>query len=137
MSDDTVSPQPPSAEPGGGYTPPPPPPPASPAAPDNRKLMIVLAYLWILALIPYLTEQKDPEVKWHARHGLVLLGAEILLNVVIFILSMIPGVGCLFSILSMIVWLGIIALHIVMIIKAVNGERLLIPGVSHYADQIP
>ena len=51
-------------------------PPPGAAAPPNRRLRIVLAYLWLLALVPFLAEKDDPEVRWHARHGLLLFGAE-------------------------------------------------------------
>ena len=47
------------------------------AASPNRGVMIVLAYLWLLALIPLLVEKQDPEVQWHAKHGLVLMIAEL------------------------------------------------------------
>ena len=39
--------------------------------------MIVLAYLWLLAVIPLLVEKQDPEVQWHAKHGIVLMIAEL------------------------------------------------------------
>lgn len=113
----------------------PPPPPVTPGG-ENRGLMLVLSYLWILALIPYLTEQEDAEVKWHARHGLVLLIAEVILGLGFFILSFVPPVGCIVSILSIVVWLGIIVIHVICLVKALNGERFLIPYVSQYADQI-
>ena len=45
----------------------------------NRGVMIVLAYLWLLALVPLLVEKHDPEVQWHARHGIVLMIAEFIL----------------------------------------------------------
>jgi hypothetical protein len=32
-------------------------------------------------------------------------------------------------------WIGILALHVVAIIKGVNGGRLIIPGLSEYADR--
>ena len=41
--------------------------------------MIVLAYLWPLALVPLLVEKNDPEVQWHAKHGIVLMVAELVL----------------------------------------------------------
>ena len=43
----------------------------------NRGVMIVLAYLWPLALVPLLVEKDDAEVQWHAKHGIVLMVAEI------------------------------------------------------------
>ncbi|HUP43383.1 MAG TPA: DUF4870 domain-containing protein [Thermoanaerobaculia bacterium] len=140
MSDPTVPPTPPPGDPPTGSPPPPfgagaPPPPAGESG--NRQLMLILSYLWVLALIPYLTEQRDPEVKWHARHGLVLLVAEIILSVVLFILTLLPVIGCVFSVVWMVAWLGIVVLHVICIVKAVGGERFTVPYVSQYVSQIP
>ncbi len=99
--------------------------------------MLVLSYLGPLALIPFLMEQEDEEVKWHSRHGLVLLVAWIILSIVIFILSFVPVLGCFFSLLSLFLGLGILVVHIICIVKALNGERFLIPYVSDYVQQIP
>ena len=58
------------------------------AAPSpNRGVMIVLAYLWPLALVPLLLEKHDAEVQWHAKHGLVLMVAELLLIVIYFVFA--------------------------------------------------
>ena len=46
--------------------------PGSGAPSSNRNVMIVLSYLWLLALIPLVVEKEDQEVQWHAKHGLVL-----------------------------------------------------------------
>ena len=32
-------------------------------------------------------------------------------------------------------WVGILGLHVVAILKGVNGGRLIIPGVSEYANR--
>ena len=110
----------------------PPPPPAAPAS-SNRSVMIVLSYLWILALIPFLMEQDDKDVRWHAKHGLVLLGAEIAAFIAIGILSGLSGgLGCLLVPLAQ---LGILVFHVVCIAKALEGERLLVPGLSDFADK--
>src|SRR5215469_5978975 len=39
---------------------------------DQDKVMLVLAYLGLLALIPLLTVNDSEFVKWHAKNGLVL-----------------------------------------------------------------
>ena len=49
---------------------------------SNRNMMIVLSYLWLLALVPLLTEKDDKEVQWHAKHGMVLMVAELFLWIV-------------------------------------------------------
>ena len=45
---------------------------------SNRNVMILLSYLWLLALIPLVVEKDDREVQWHAKHGLVLAVAELI-----------------------------------------------------------
>jgi hypothetical protein len=32
-------------------------------------------------------------------------------------------------------WIGILALHVMAIVKGVNGTRLIVPGLSEYADR--
>jgi uncharacterized membrane protein len=111
----------------------PPPPPAGPpagGASDNRNLMLVLAYLWIFALIPLLIEKNDREVQWHAKHGLVLLGAEIIAYIVLAILAMIPVLGCVIALLPLFLGLGVLILRIMLIMKAINGERMNLPGLT-------
>jgi uncharacterized membrane protein len=110
--------------------------PTSGTPSSNRTIMIVLAYLGPLALIPLLVEKDDKEVQWHARHGLVLLIAEIIVGVVTSLIAMIPLVGCVAIILFFALWAGIMILHIMCIIKGVKGERLLVPGISEYADRL-
>lgn len=128
-----VPPEPPSAAP-----PPPPsdPPPASSGGGDvseNRTLWVVLSYLWILALVPFLAEQKDKEVQWHAKHGLVLTGAEIVLWILFTVLNTV--VACVGCFLSIPVFIVVIVVRILCITKAMNGERFLIPGLSELADR--
>jgi uncharacterized membrane protein len=106
----------------------------------NRGVMIVLAYLWLLALVPLLVEKDDREVQWHARHGLVLMMAELLLLVVYaavtsFVSLATLGLGCVLSIVLVFGWIGILALHVVAILKGLNGSRFIIPGLSQYADR--
>jgi uncharacterized membrane protein len=131
--------------------PPPPPPPAEPAPPsqepptegvvsENRNVMIVLSYLWLLALIPLLVEKDDREVQWHAKHGLVLTVVEVVvligLQIVVMILGAVSGgLGCIFTLLIPIFMLAILIVHVLCIVKGINGQRFLVPGVSEFADR--
>jgi uncharacterized membrane protein len=127
----------PNVPPPPSYTPPPPPtgaPPPSGAANQNRGLMLALCYLWILALVPLLVEKEDKEIQWHAKHGIVLLVVEILVWVVIGIITSIPVLGILGCVLWL-AWPLILIFRIILIVKAVNGQRLIIPGISQYADR--
>ena len=95
--------------------------------------MLVLAYLWLLALVPLLLEEQDQEVRWHARHGLVLFGAEFVAFMALAILSGI--VGWFAFLLFPLAQLGVLALHVACIAKALQGGRLAVPGVSEYSDK--
>jgi len=107
---------------------------------SNRGVMIVLSYLWILALVPLLTEKEDQEVRWHAKHGVVLMVAEIALWIVLTIVMNILALatallGCLLGMLFPLVALGILVIHVLAIVKGLNGQRFTLPFVSEFADK--
>ena len=109
-------------------------PPPSGVASPNRGIMIVISYLWLLALVPLLLEKQDTEVQWHAKHGLVLFGAEFFAFMAFTILSALSGgLGCLLLPLAQ---LGVLVLHVMCIAKGLQGERFLIPRLSEYADRL-
>ena len=136
MSEPGVPPPPP-------YNPPPPPPPpgvGGPTVSPNRTIMIVLSYIWILFIIPLVAEKDDPEVQWHAKHGLVLFLAEIALYLIVFVVRVVleslwSGFGCALGFASGFIGLGFLALRIVAILKGVNGQRLIIPGITDYVNR--
>ena len=43
--------------------------------------------------------------------------------------------GCVLGLLLPVAWIGIFVLHAAAIVKGVNGGRLIIPGVSDYANR--
>jgi uncharacterized membrane protein len=119
------------------------PTPAGGTQSGNRTVMVVLSYLWLLALVPLLVEKNDKEVQWHAKHGIVLMVAEIVLWIALFVIQIvighIPFLGCLIAIVGalagIVLWLGALVVHIVCIVKGVNGQRFVLPYISQYADR--
>jgi uncharacterized membrane protein len=104
---------------------------------SNRNVMIVLSYLWLLALVPLLTEKDDKEVQWHAKHGLVLMVAEMGLWIVLWTVIGALGVfGCIAGLLVPLPTLGIMVLHGLCILKGINGQRLIVPGISEFANKL-
>jgi len=106
--------------------------------------MLVLSYLGILALIPLLAEKDDREIQWHAKHGLIMtvvaIALIIVLNIVLFIIGMLPVVGGVVGALlgcglMPLLSLAIMALFIVAMIKAINGQRLVLPMITEYVDK--
>lgn len=95
--------------------------------------MVVLAYLWVLVLVPLLLDEKDEEVRWHAKHGLVLMAGEFMLWVVLQIfLFAAGGLGCL---LMPSIFVASVLVRIVCIVRGVNGERLEIPVLTPLVDR--
>ena len=66
--------------------------PRSPS-PSRRGAMVVLAYLWPLAIVPLLTSRDDPELSWHARQGLLLMAAELPILIVLIGLTALSGLA--------------------------------------------
>ncbi|MEM7353922.1 MAG: hypothetical protein AAF657_24185 [Acidobacteriota bacterium] len=94
--------------------------------------MIILAYLGPFALIPFLAEKDDQDLQWHAKHGLVLFGADIVVSFIVGLVGMTTCLGCIIAFPA---WIAIAAVHIICMVKGVNGERFLIPGLSEFADK--
>jgi len=111
------------------------PPPTGNTVSPNRTIMIVLSYLGLLALIPLLVEKDDSEVQWHAKHGLVLAVLDfILLFGVPFVLSILH-LGCAGCVLQSVLGIALLIVHILCIVKGVNGGRFIIPGISDFANR--
>jgi uncharacterized membrane protein len=115
--------------------------PIGPGVSSDRAIMIVLAYLWLLALVPLLVDKTDAEVQWHAKHGIVLTIVEFVVmmawTIFMSILWIMTGglLGCLFTIFSPLLILAIAVVHAIAIAKALNGRRLIIPGISEYVSR--
>ncbi|HEX2163357.1 MAG TPA: DUF4870 domain-containing protein [Thermoanaerobaculia bacterium] len=161
MSDPTVPPGPPGPPPPSSPPPPPPgpigagapPPPGGsgtppyvpPGAPPpggtespNRGVMIVLSYLGLLALIPLLVEKDDREVQWHAKHGLVLTVFWFVVWLAVTLLSTLVSfvdLGCTGCVLYWVLIIAMLVVHVMAIVKGLNGQRLILPGISQFADR--
>ena len=97
---------------------------------DQDKIMLVLAYLGVLALIPLLSVKDSGFVRWHAKNGLMLGIAGLLIIVVLNFL--LPVVGCFLWPLET---MGFVVLTLLAITKALRGERWRIPLVTDIAEK--
>lgn len=91
---------------------------------NNNKIMAVLCYIWILWIIPILTDAKnDPFVRFHINQGIILT----IFSLVIWVIGFIPVIG------GIVEWVGGIALFILSIIgiiNAINMEEKPVPVVG-------
>jgi uncharacterized membrane protein len=99
--------------------------------------MLVLSYLGILALIPLFVKKDDREIQWHAKNGLALFVAYIIIiilwNVVQYFMP--TTIGCALSFIGCALWIAYIVLIIMAIMKALRGEQLRFPVISDFADR--
>jgi uncharacterized membrane protein len=98
----------------------------APVTVSNNTLMGILAYLGILAIIPFLMAKDEPFVKFHLKQGLVLLSIELAIWVVGMFMWQ------LWMILQ-IVNLGVLVLAIMGIINVVQGKQAELPLVGSFS----
>ena len=96
---------------------------------EKNKIFGILAYLWILCLVPILAAKDSPFAKYHANQGLVLFILEIVLWIGISILSVVfsmIGLGFLSFFLGLVHLLPLVLL-ILGIINAAAGKCVPLP----------
>jgi len=96
----------------------------------GQNIMAVFAYLWILIIIPFLTEAKnEPFVKYHLKQGLALIIFELIGWVAGWFLIFIPFIGWLIMWLW---WIASFVLAIMGILNVLNGQEKELPIVGQY-----
>jgi len=99
---------------------------------EKNKIFGILAYLWILFLVPLLVAKDSPFAKYHANQGLVLFILEIVLWIGIAILSLIfvaIGLGFMNFFLSLLHLVPLVLL-IIGIINAAGGKCVPLPVIG-------
>jgi uncharacterized membrane protein len=102
----------------------------------SPRAMLILSYLAFLGVIPLLFARDDSEVRWHARNGLLLFGTVVLIALVATVLgTLLPALGCLYAMLMFFVLALYAFVAILAIVKALDGQRLFVPGISRHASR--
>ena len=129
-------------------TPPPPPGQRPPAAGQTStgldpKLAGMLCYILgiITGLIFFLIEKSNDVVRFHAAQSIVFSGSVIVLWIVLAILGMIIAtvswtLGSLYSILTLLVWLGLFVVWVILLIKGYSGTKWKLPFLGDIAERM-
>ncbi|MBO4326159.1 MAG: DUF4870 domain-containing protein [Clostridia bacterium] len=99
---------------------------------QDNKTMGILAYIWLLVLIPIFAAKESKFARFHANQGLVLLIAEFIVCGVLSILSIIPFVGIVFIVLNSLAGLCFLGLMILGIVNVVNGKAKELPLIGKF-----
>ena len=101
---------------------------------EKNKIFGILAYLWILCLVPIIVAKDSPFAKYHANQGLVLFLGWIAVGIFQFIigiiLAMMPGflgfLGAIFGLL----YLAPLVLLVLGVINAARGKCVPLPVIG-------
>jgi uncharacterized membrane protein len=103
-------------------------------ASPRRTALLTLCYLPLLGIIALALEKNDREIRWHARNGLALFGSVAAIGLAATLVGLaLPSLGCLYGIVMLVVLVIYTLVTILAVVKALQGERLIVPGVSRYA----
>ena len=107
---------------------------------EEEKIMLVFSYLWVLAIVPFLVTRCE-YVRWHAKQGLILCGVACLVFLgVIFVGAVLATIARVFAWLFAFGLINLLLLYvavaIVCIIKAMRGERWVIPFLGDLIEKI-
>lgn len=97
----------------------------------QKKLLLSLAYVFgILFFLPLIVYPDDAEARFHANQSLLLLLVTVVGEVVFGILTLIPVVGIVFSILCGVFGLLILACCIYAIVCICRGDKGELPVIG-------
>ena len=104
---------------------------------EENKGMAILAYLWLLVLIPYFVAQHSKFVRFHVNQGIILTGSTIIYSI---IAKIILEASSIFSynfadLISSVLSIGNLILLILAIIGIFNvfkGEMKDLPVIGHF-----
>ena len=96
-----------------------------------------LAYITFIPAIIFLVMppyNKSSYVRFHAWQSILFTVAAVALDIVLIILGRIPFFGLLMIPASLVVFLGVFILWIVVVMKAINGQKFMIPILGGIAE---
>ena len=101
-----------------------------------------VCYLSVFVFLPILRRQRSEFVAAHCRQGFVLLFAEVVLGLLVWVLEsafqVVPVLGVLVSlVLNLAYWLLFIGISVLGFVKALSGEKFEIPGLEDLAARVP
>ena len=99
--------------------------------------LLVLSYIGFFGLLSLLAAKRNPDVRWHALNGLLLFAALAAVGLSATLIGIaVPALSCLYVVAMLIASVLYLLIAVLAIVKALNGERLMIPGISVHATRL-
>jgi uncharacterized membrane protein len=102
--------------------------------PPLRSALLVASYVPLLGFVALAAGRRDREIRWHAKNGLALFAAAVAVGIAATLVSVLfPSLGCVYGVAMLVAGTAYCLLVILAVVKALSGERLIVPGLSRYA----
>jgi uncharacterized membrane protein len=76
-------------------------------------------------------------VRWHAANGLLLFGALAVIGIVATVVGiLVPALSCVYAVAMAIAGVLYLGIAVLALVKALEGQRLVVPLISRYATRI-
>ena len=104
----------------------------------DQNIAALLSYVvgWVTGIVFYIIEKENNYVRFHAMQSIVVFGAFTVVQIILNILSIIPAIGVLFWIMSILVSVAGFVLWVVLMLKAYQGEMYKVPWAGDYAEKM-
>ena len=98
---------------------------------------LVISYIPLLGWIPLLTARRNAEVRWHAANGMLLFGALAVVGILGTVIGIfVPALSCVYAVAMLIAGVLYLGIAVLALVKALEGQRLIVPLISRYATRI-
>jgi uncharacterized membrane protein len=104
-------------------------PATAPKSGGDNNLIAAVSYLWILSIVILLVKKDSDYVTFHARQGVVLFAASVIISIVSFI---VPFLFLITWLLQLIIFVAVV----VGFIQALGGKRYKMPVVGDLAEKV-
>ena len=103
--------------------------------PAPSRWLALFAYVPLFGVLALASRSR--EARWHARNGFALFLVMVIVGALATLVSiLVPSLSCLYAAAMGIVGILFVAIDVLAAIKAFEGARLLIPGISTYASRL-
>lgn len=99
---------------------------------EDNKVMAILAYLFLLVLVPLFAAKNSKFAQFHSGQGVILAAIELAGWLVFGLLAIIPFVRWVFIALGSLVSLVCLVFAIVGIVNVVNGKAKELPIIGKF-----
>ncbi len=100
---------------------------------EENKVIAAIGYISVLCLVPLFMAKESPYAQFHAKQGVVLFIAEVIMFFLNGILAFIPVIGWL---VAVVLNLGLLALAVMGIYQALQGVKWEMPVLGPYAKKL-